>query len=165
MKKNFNNESIDWHFEMCAKYNLKNVLLLLSGYITETLEDHITTLEYLRKYQVYGLSRTIYAINIVVDGLHIYTGSPLYNMQDQLGLVYLPTTATNDYGNWISTKNPSLTPRERLRRGVETVLLAYELGYKVLHFNQKADEAKQRLNIINASNSKLFKLEVNNSIH
>jgi hypothetical protein len=129
------------------------------------LEDHNITLEYLRKYQVYGLSRTIYAINIVVDGLHIYKGSPLYDMQDQLGLVYLPTTATNDHGNWISTKNPSLTPRERLRRGVETVLLAYKLGYKVLHFNQKADEAKQRLHIIDTSNSKLFKLEVHDSAY
>jgi radical SAM superfamily enzyme YgiQ (UPF0313 family) len=160
MKKKFSNESIDWHFEMCAKYNIKNVLLLLSGYVTETLEDHNQTLEYLHKYQVYALSRTIYAINIEVGGLMFTTGTPLYDMKDELGVVYLPTSNQTDYANWISGKNPTLTPRERLRRGVEIVLKAYSLGYKVLHFNQKADDALQRLKKINSSNSKIFKLEL-----
>jgi radical SAM superfamily enzyme YgiQ (UPF0313 family) len=54
MRKKFDNNSIDWHFKMCAKYGIKNVLLLLSGYITETQQDHQTQLEYLKKYQIYA---------------------------------------------------------------------------------------------------------------
>lgn len=156
MKKQFDNESIDWHFEMCAKYNIKNVLLLLSGYITETLEDHITTLEYLRKYQVYALSRIIYAINIEIGGLSIYDGSPLYDMKDELGIIYIESSEKNKYTSWYSTKNPTLTPKERLRRGVETVQLAYSLGYKVLHFNKKVDDAKQKIQKINTTKEPKF---------
>jgi hypothetical protein len=144
MRKHYNNDAIDWHFEMCAKYNIKNVLLLLSGYITETIEDHRTTLDYLQKYQVYALSRTIYAINIDIDGLKIYQGSPLWDMQDELGVAYLHDNEKWKYGNWISSKNPTLTPLERLRRGAETIQHAYQLGYKVLHFNKKVDGAIQQ---------------------
>jgi radical SAM superfamily enzyme YgiQ (UPF0313 family) len=163
MRKKFDNNSIDWHFEMCAKYNIKNLLLLLSGYVTETIDDHNTTLEYLKKYQIYALSRVIYAINIAIGGLDLLDGTPLHAMQDELGLIPLSPNEPLHYDNWISTKNITLTPHERLRRGVETVYLANSLGYKVAHFNSKVDFAQQQLEVVmSAPSSKIFKLEVVN---
>ena len=157
MKKHFDNKSIDWHFEMCAKYHIKNVLLLLSGYVTETLDDHATTLEYLHRYQAYALSRTIYAINMSITGLEVSMDTQLHHRKDELGIVYLPDLDSSKY--WISMSNIGLTPRERLRRAVETITTAYDLGYKVLHFNQKVDIALQSFEKIKTEvEPKIFKL-------
>jgi radical SAM superfamily enzyme YgiQ (UPF0313 family) len=160
MRKKFDNNSIDWHFEMCAKYNIKNALLLLAGYVTETLEDHKVTLEYLKKYQIYALSRIIYVVGVTVNGLEIYEGSPLNSMKDELGIVHVPTDGTLQYSAWISTKNPSLTVRERLRRGVEIFHLANSLGYKIADFNQRIDGALKQFQKINSTaGRKIFKIE------
>jgi hypothetical protein len=147
MAKKFDNDSIDWHFEMCAKYGIKNVLLLLAGYITETADDHQIQLDYLKKYQVYGLSRTIYAININIGGLSIAPGMPLMDMVDELGITFhLGTTVQSTSSTWRSLSNPSLTSKERLRRAIELVHTSYQLGYKVLHFNSKVDQAERLYN-------------------
>lgn len=142
MRKKFDNGAIDWHFEMSAKYGIKNALLLLAGYITETLEDHNLQLEYLRKYQMYALSRTIYTISVTMSGLIINEGSPLYNMIDELGIEFHGNTHSGD--DWTSLQNPTLTSEERLRRGIELVLTAYSLGYKLLHFHQKVAMAEKQ---------------------
>jgi hypothetical protein len=141
MRKKFNNDAIDWHFEMSGKYGIKNVLLLLCGYVTETEQDHNINLEYLKKYQKYALSRTIYAINIEVGGLIIQNNTPLASMVEELA-IHVYKESTND-STWISSLNPTLTPKERLRRNVELMDLAYDLGYKVLHFDQKVDQAEK----------------------
>lgn len=151
MKKKFSDESVDWHFAMSAKYNIKNVLLILSGYINETLEDHLINLDCLKKYQVYALSRTIYAINIQINGLELYKGTPLAYNADQYNIHYL---AEDDPMQWISLDNPTLTPKERLRRSVELVVTAYKLGYKVLHFGLKVDQAARTLKKVQSIDTK-----------
>jgi radical SAM superfamily enzyme YgiQ (UPF0313 family) len=160
MRKKFDNSAIDWHFEMSAKYGIKNVLLLLCGYVTESADDHAINLEYLKKYQKYALSRVIYAINIQVTGLDfspVNTHTPLDNMIDELG-IYFHSDATEGT-LWMSMSNPTLTPKERLRRGVELISTAYELGFRVLHFDQKADLAeKQFEKIQQIAHNKIFKL-------
>lgn len=139
MKKHFNNESIDWHFSQCAKYGIKNVLLLIAGYLTETFDDHNTNLLSLKKYQKYALTRTIYSININVLGLALDQHTPLYNMRDELDITINSST------DWVSLQNPSLTNTERMRRGAELIYTAATLGYKVLHFNQKVEELRRAM--------------------
>lgn len=145
MRKKFSNDDIDYHFGLCAKYNIKNNLLLLSGYPTETIDDHTINLEYLKKYQVYALSRIIYSINIEVGGLLLTPngGSPLNNYEHELQIQY---TNHGSYGHtWISLKNPSLTRKERLRRSAEIIYTAYSLGYKVVNIHQKIDAVEKHL--------------------
>jgi len=145
MRKKFSNEDIDYHFSLCAKYNIKNNLLLLSGYPTETIDDHIINLEYLKKYQVYALSRIIYSINIEVGGLVLAPngGAPLNKYEHELEILY---TNHGPHGhNWISLKNPSLTRKERLRRSTEVIYTAYSLGYKVVNVHQKIDAIEKHL--------------------
>ena len=142
MRKKFSNEDIDYHFKLCAKFGIKNALLLLSGYPTETLKDHNENLEYLKKYQVYALSRIIYSINIEAGGLQLMpnSGVPLNQMEDELKIQY---TSENSFSNWISLENPTLTRRERLRRSTEIIYTAYTLGYPVLYINQKVDAIEE----------------------
>jgi radical SAM superfamily enzyme YgiQ (UPF0313 family) len=151
MRKKFSNEDIDYHFELCARYNIKNVLLILSGYPTETIHDHQLNLEYLKKYQIYALSRIIYSLNIEPGGLILNpnSGVPLNYMEEELGIQYL-NHSSNDT-DWISLKNPSLTKKERLRRAVEVLYTAYQLGYKTLHLNQKIDLVEKLYNSLTLS--------------
>lgn len=141
MRKHFDNASIDWHFAKCAELGIKNVLLMLSGYATETLEDHHINLEYLRRYQKYGLSRIIYAVNIAVSGLSIHKGMPLYEMAEEMGLL----VTDDNWQTWQNLRNPELTPRERIRRAAEVVYTAGLLNYNVVHFNQKISDLKRYL--------------------
>jgi hypothetical protein len=149
MRKKFNNASIDWHFEMSAKYGIKNVLLLISGYPSETIEDHNLNLEYLRKYQVYALARIIYVVSLEMGGLKLLYNTPL-NDQD-LGLDILQYENHNEpnHVSWISGNNLTLTPKERLRRSLEIVKVCYELGYKVNHLTQRIDYAVRQFENLN----------------
>jgi radical SAM superfamily enzyme YgiQ (UPF0313 family) len=159
MRKKFNNDSIDWHFEMCAKHGIKNALLLLSGYVTETWQDHQTQLEYLKKYQIYALSRIIYAINITVTGLVVLPGSPLKDMTEELGIIFHDSDETAK--NWNCLSNPELTNKERLRRAAELMYTAIGLGYKIVHFNAKVDQIEKIYNELQTVKDwPVFKLEL-----
>lgn len=144
MGKKFQNEDIDHHFKLCAKYGIQNVLLMVSGYPTETLEDHKNNLFFLKKYQMYGLSRIISKVGIEASGLQLFPnfGVPLNHMEEDLKIIYNDHKSLNKNG-WISLLNPSLTQRERLRRASEIIYTAYSLGYKVTDINKMIDEIEQ----------------------
>jgi radical SAM superfamily enzyme YgiQ (UPF0313 family) len=143
MRKYFDNASIDWHFEQCAKLGIKNVLLMLSGYVTETAEDHQTNLDYLYKYRKYALSRIIYAISMSPTGLVIGKDTPLFDMLHDIGV-----EIDEEFDTWVNVNNLSLTPIERLRRSIEIIHTAASLNYNVLNFDQKLDEIKTTLPIL-----------------
>lgn len=159
MRKKFDDDAIDFHFEMCGKYQIKNVLLLLSGYVTETLEDHQTNLKGLVKYQKYALARIIYAINVNVNGLEILPQTPLSDMIEELDIQYLGEESRVD---WISMNNPTLDRKERLRRSAEIIYSAGKLGYKILHFDLKLEELKRRYSSIQSNMNKLIPISVDN---
>jgi radical SAM superfamily enzyme YgiQ (UPF0313 family) len=150
MRKHFDNSSIDWHFAQCAKLGIKNVLLLLSGYVTETIDDHQVNIDYLRRYQKYALSRIIYTINIVSTGLFIKSNTPLFEMAHDIGLI----VDDNNAGTWVNLNNVSLTPKERIRRASEIIYTAASLNYNVIQFNQKlADVERMIYTLENSSNN------------
>jgi radical SAM superfamily enzyme YgiQ (UPF0313 family) len=163
MKKKFSNVDIDNHFESCARYGIRNVLLMLSGYVTETMEDHQLQLEYLKKYQIYGLSRIIYAINMEVSGLLFFLGTPLMDMKDELQVEFPHWETAGNREEWVSAANPSLTPKERLRRSLEVMQTAYSLGYKVANFSRRIDEADRLISDYNWLNQRP-KFEITTSL-
>ena len=130
--------AVDWHFETCAELGLQNTLLLLSGYLTETQEDHKTNLEYLEKYQVFALGPVITAVNLNISGLVIYKGAPLYNILHN-------EYPEQDYNSkfWTYPKNPTLTLNERVRRATELTYTATRLGFNILHFESRINELRQ----------------------
>jgi radical SAM superfamily enzyme YgiQ (UPF0313 family) len=126
--KNFSNSDIDWHFEMSEKYSIKNWLFMLVGYPTETAKDFQDTCDLLVKNQKYILNRTILGIGIW-STLALLPGTPLDNMKDELGLYPVHQSDREQYMNWQSTKNPSLTLSERNKRFLDLLELAVDLRY------------------------------------
>lgn len=127
MQKKFSNEDIDYHMEMCNKYKIENMLLLLLGYPTETMEDFNETLNMIRKYQKYMINGTL---NDVSDALPLILlkDTPLYEMAEDLDI---DVNLYNEYHNlnWIAKINPELTVKERWRRFVMLQRELIKLGY------------------------------------
>jgi hypothetical protein len=118
------------------------------------MEDHQLQLEYLKKYQIYGLSRIIYAINMEVSGLLFFLGTPLMDMKDELQVEVPHWETAGNREEWVSAANPELTPKERLRRSLEVMQTAYSLGYKVANFSRRIDEADRLVSDYNWLNQR-----------
>ena len=123
--KKFSNTDIDWHFEMCEKYKIKNWLLIMASYPTETKEDFEATLDMFRRYQKYIVNKTALGINML-NPASILHGTPLESYIGKLGIEF----ASNNYDFTVAT-NPELTLQERYIRMIKTLRLAISLGYEV----------------------------------
>lgn len=150
MGKKFLNEDIDYHFEMCEKYKLKNQLLMFTAYPTETLEDHKETLNFLTKYQKFLINETIIGISLNSPAA-IYKNTPLDQMRHELGLEFQDMEYEN-VANWITTKNPELTIKERWRRYIELLRQTSNLRYPRTQF----DHLMIEMNIDLFKNQKKF---------
>jgi len=140
MKKKFDDRAVDFHFEQSAKHRVNNAVLLLTGYVNETAEDHYKNLNGLKKYQKLALTNIISGINIAITGLEITHNTPLWHeaqMSKQLILGDSPE-------DWINLENPTLNFKERYRRGVEIVCTAVDLGYNVLHLKNYLAELRNK---------------------
>lgn len=145
MGKKFSNADIDWHFEMCEKYQIKNWILLITGYPTETEQDHQDTLDMLTKNQKYILNHTILGINLQ-HVMSLLPNSPITNMTE-LGFHFhdeAPGGTYGSYSNWQSAANPSLTLARRYQRFAElaeaSVRLRYNLPTEIIYFLKQHSE-------------------------
>lgn len=142
MAKKFNNDALDFHLQMCAKYAIQNVFLMLVGYPTETLKDHQENIDGLRRYQKYSQAGIIEMITWGYT-TGIFDDTPLYHQQHMLEIVpeFDHSKKIKKEHNWISLQNPSLTFRERVRRWIELAELSGQLGYN----QPRIDAIVQRL--------------------
>lgn len=152
MGKEFNDEDLDYHIKMCAKYGIKNVFLMFIGFPTETIDDHNHLLSWLEKYRPYMLCGTIMIIRWGYTGSLDY-GSRLTMSVEELNIVpewpELNNLTKNDhtqdwlYGrNWINLNNPTLTFKERIRRRLEAHEKSIELGYPVTRGKEELEALK-----------------------
>ena len=125
MGKNFTNEDIDWHFEMCEKYKIHNVLLLIVGYPTETQDDFAATIDMLRQYQKYILNDTIIHVNLQ-SPLAVLPDTPLWEHRTEIDV-----NSLDDYMTWHNLNNPELTFKERIRRLYKAANISLDLGYSI----------------------------------
>lgn len=125
MGKDFTNEDVDYHMEMCNKYSLQNSILMMVGYPTETLEDFEQTLEMVRKYQKYIINDIIVDMSSQLP-FTIFKYTPAWHMAQEMGIEKLDHYY--DY-TWISKNNPQLTVKERYRRYLEFHKLVVSLKY------------------------------------
>lgn len=130
MKKKFSDEDVDYHFEQSGKWRIPNVLLMIIGYPTETLEDHQQNVKALYKYQNYSDAGIIFMIRWGLT-MHIYDNTPISAMSSELGINYLGQNHGDSIFNWVSNQNSSLDLKERLRRRVELHELSVNLGYRM----------------------------------
>jgi hypothetical protein len=128
MKKKFSDSDIDYHLKQCARWSIPNVLLMIVGYPTETLNDHQSNVRAMHKYKIYSDMGTIFMIRWGFT-MNIFEGSPISSMKNDLGLIEVEQGNADSVFNWISTKNPELDLRERIRRRLELHHHGVELGY------------------------------------
>ena len=128
MDKKFDTDALEFHLKMCAKYGIPNVFLMIVGYPTETHADHEHNLQALKKYQVYSQAGVI---DMITFGFttSILKNTPLERMKHELG-IQNEFENFNSKQNWISVNNPKLTLKERVRRWIELVDTADQLGYR-----------------------------------
>lgn len=149
MKKKFSNTDIDYHLEKCSEWGIENVFLMLTGYPTETINDHYENLNGLSKYQKYAKNGTITMIRWGYT-MHLYSDTPItkpsmlktlqihadhrYQDMPEIALIGHNAKQENieiiDYPyTWISDLNPSLDLKERIRRRIELHELTCKLNY------------------------------------
>lgn len=131
MDKKFTTEDFEFHLKMCGRYGIKNSLLMIVGYPTETIEDHMLNLASLEKYQMYSQAGIIALIVFGYTG-NILPDTPLYHQISELQVVneFEDAQEFSTY-NWVSLKNPTLNLKERIRRWVELTETASKLGYSM----------------------------------
>ena len=64
MDKKFTNEDVTYHLEMFKKYKITCMFLMISGYITETKQDHLDTVSMFKRWQKFVASGTIIGIDL-----------------------------------------------------------------------------------------------------
>jgi radical SAM superfamily enzyme YgiQ (UPF0313 family) len=151
MDKKFTNEDLEFHLRMCGQYHIPNAFLMITGYPTETDEDHSLNIAGLKKYQKYAQAGII---NLITFGYTtaILENTPLERMQNQLGIVK-EFEDLDRQQNWVSLKNPKLTFKERVRRWVEVVELANQLSYNQPRLDTAVSMLKETLMITKTKKS------------
>lgn len=115
MNKKHTTDDAEWFLEMFSKYGIKCRLLMLTGWATETLEDHNDTLRLFSRWQKFVANETIEGIELG-STLSILEHSPIGQKQVEYEMSFI----NNKSYLWTSKKNPSLTIHERIRRRIET---------------------------------------------
>jgi radical SAM superfamily enzyme YgiQ (UPF0313 family) len=128
MHKGYTDKQLDWHFEMCQKYGIKNNISLFVGFPTETDEDFNENLKMLDRYQKYILDNTFNEIQHCGKFV-LYTKTYIYNNLDEYSIKILDES--KDPIEWTCTKNATNTSEKRIEREFILMNYAKNLGYKI----------------------------------
>jgi hypothetical protein len=115
MNKKHTTDDAEWFLEEFKKHKLQCRLLMLTGWINETEQDHQDTLKLFSRWQKYVASGTIAGIELG-STLSILEHAPVGMQVPELGISMLGEKGYL----WFNPKNPDLTIAERFRRRVET---------------------------------------------
>lgn len=122
MGKHFNNEDIDYHLAMAKKYNVKLVLLIITGYPTETLDDYETTKQWFRDRKEY-IGNPVNTL--FLSRCSILPGTQLARNSNALGL-----KDTESMVHWYDPrKNISLETRTNYHN--QLVSMCRDMGFNV----------------------------------
>jgi len=124
MGKKLTNDDIDFTINMLTKYEIQCDMLMIVGYPTETLNDFDMTLQLLDRLSPYNEQGTISGVNLGKT-MVVLPGSPIGENLSHWGIEY------DENNNWISSKNPGLDFKERVRRRLVAQEKCDELGYMV----------------------------------
>jgi len=155
IKKKFSDADIDYHLEMCGRWGIPNVFLMIVGYPTETLADHQSNIRALHRYKAYSDTGTIFMMRWGFT-MHIYDGTPISSMADDLQITTLGIDNSDSVYNWVSALNPTLTLPERIRRRLELHEVSTELGYAMPGANKELTAILEIANNYNGKNNIVF---------
>lgn len=131
MGKDFTNEDIDFQLEECSKYGIKIIPLTFTGYLTETLDDHLDNLKMFTRWKRYVADGTIVGIELGCN-FTIYPGAPVEAMIESHEISFmLDQHGEPNIAYWQSGANPDLTIREQVRRKAEVHYTAIKHNWPV----------------------------------
>jgi len=140
MNKKHTNQDAEWYLEMFQKYGITCHLLMITGWVTETLEDHQETLKMFSKWQKYVANGVITGIELG-STLTMLEHAPVSQRAEELGIYYL-----NDKPYlWQASANPDLTVVERMRRRVETHREAMKYHWPITRSLYRLSTVKRNL--------------------
>ncbi len=84
IKKKFSNQDLEFALDMSFKYNIKLILLMVVGYVTETQQDFEEQLSWVRNNKKYA-NNPIHTVQLG-SGLGILPGTWLDRNKDELGI-------------------------------------------------------------------------------
>ena len=131
IKKKFDNQDIEFALAMSKKYGIKIFFILMVGYVTETEQDHLDTLQWVRDHKHYA-GDPIYQLS-VGGTLAILPNTWLDRNQKELGVIWLkgeddPLTGKNHLWTIPETGN---TYQVRITRLNELIEVGEESGFKI----------------------------------
>lgn len=131
IKKKFDNQDIEFALAMAKKYGIKIFFILMVGYVTETHQDHLDTLQWVRDHKHYA-GDPIHQLS-VGGTLAILPNTWLDRNQKDLGVIWLkgeddPLTGKNHLWTIPETGN---TYQVRITRLNELIAVGEESGFKI----------------------------------
>lgn len=140
MNKKHTTDDAEWYLEMFKKYGIQCRLLMITGWVTETLEDHQQTLDLFPRWQRFVASETITGIELG-SILMILEHSPVGQMQEELEMSFI----NNKAYAWHSAVNPDLDMHERVRRRIETHRQAIKYRWPITRSLYRLNTIKRNL--------------------
>lgn len=131
IKKKFNNDDIEFALAMAKRYGINIFFILMVGYVTETEQDHLDTLQWIRDHKHYA-GNPIHTIS-VGGTLAILPNTWLERNQKELGVIWLngeESLNTNRNHLWTVPKFGN-TYQVRVTRLNELIQVSEESGFKI----------------------------------
>jgi hypothetical protein len=113
---------------------------MLTGWVSETLEDHYETLKLFPRWQKFVANETIEGIELG-STLSILEHSPIGQQQKEYEISFI----NNKNYLWHSSKNPELDIHERIRRRIETHREAIKYHWPITRSLYRLNTIKQTL--------------------
>lgn len=125
VKKKFSNQDIDFALNMAKKYDIKLLLLVIIGYVTETDEDFKNQLKWVKEHKQYA-NDPVYAV-CIGSGLSILSGTWLHRHHKELNIKLSDSGVEHD---WVREEIQS-TPVKRMKWHNQMKQCLEENGFKV----------------------------------
>jgi Radical SAM superfamily len=116
MDKKFTTDDAEYHLEMFKKYGISCLLLMITGYVNETEQDHRDTFNLFKRWQKFVASGTIAGVELG-STLGIFPNTPLYHLVETKSI----TLNNDDPWSW-EDNNSNL--KLRIKRRIELQLEA-----------------------------------------
>jgi len=127
MRKDFTQADLDYNMQQYSQNGVQVYFLIITGWPTETEQDHQATMDMLTRHQKYVADGTIIGVNLGTT-LTIEQGTPMYDHPDLVNVIGINGNRPQG-ADWMCTTNPDLTYKRRIMRRIEIQEHCQQLGY------------------------------------
>jgi anaerobic magnesium-protoporphyrin IX monomethyl ester cyclase len=127
MRKDFTMADLDYNMSQYSKNKMQVYFLMITGFPTETEEDHQASLDMLTRYQRFVADGTIIGVNLGTT-LTIEQGTPMFDHPESLNIIGINNQRPQG-ADWMCAVNPELTYKKRIMRRIQIQEHCEQLGY------------------------------------